>query len=450
MKEIWNKDRKLNGIINHQIVDPNKDYKWSQFVYTLVLNGEQYLFHTLTKQCWKTDASILIDGIVSGGDIQHDNCLNTLAEGAFLVPEEKDECAYYESVIKVLRLYSNKKGYKKYTILPTTACNARCTYCFEEGMRQISMSEEMTLEVIQFIKRTRRKNTIISLEWFGGEPLLGERQIDLICESLESDSIPYSGSIVTNGSLITDSIIDKMKNHWKIGHVQLSMEGPEEDYIRRKRYFHYQDYYRHNFDSVRKLAKNGIFVNIRFNVDEKNVKYISEFIHEMDREFPERKNVSAYFIPLNHVRAGENAWAIWQKCNEAKCSLATLGFPIKEDSFVSTLRVNCCIADDATGSVVIGPDGNLYKCECCEEGTAFGNVREGVTNQEILSQYTVYGKTREKCRTCVFLPECTSFSKCPIKDSACKSIRDEIQRRMMKQMISGQINPKESEPEKVC
>ena len=100
-----------------------------------------------------------------------------------------------------------------------------------------------------------------------------------------------------------------------------------------------------------------------------------------------------------------------------------------------------------TSMVVISSDGSLYNCEDCTPGFSFGNVEDGITDAERLRWYEEHGATREKCRHCIFLPECTSFSRCPMVDRHCQKVRNEIQKRVMRQIIAKKAKDQEIDEE---
>lgn len=48
------------------------------------------------------------------------------------------------------------------------------------------MSKETAMKVASYISRNR-KNEIVSIRWFGGEPLYNQMAIDTICSSLNEE-----------------------------------------------------------------------------------------------------------------------------------------------------------------------------------------------------------------------------------------------------------------------
>ncbi|MBQ3724826.1 MAG: hypothetical protein II904_04835, partial [Oscillospiraceae bacterium] len=48
----------------------------------------------------------------------------------------------------------------------------------------------------------------------------------------------------------------------------------------------------------------------------------------------------------------------------------------------------------------------------------------GVTDEAARREFCRTDRTREKCRGCTFLPECTGFSACPWRDTHCREMRE--------------------------
>jgi sulfatase maturation enzyme AslB (radical SAM superfamily) len=227
-----------------------------------------------------------------------------LIESMFLVPEGRDETAFYNGVSRVMRAYNAKKGWRLFTVLPTTACNARCVYCYEEGIVPVTMTPEIVDATVDFICRTKAEGKI-HIDWFGGEPLLGASIISSIFRALKERGVEFDSGITTNATLLTPEIAQEAKDLWLLKKAQVSMDGARPDYAKRKNYI---DPSRHNYDgamrAVELLADAGVHVVLRCNYDSENLPRVDEFLNECHERFGGRDNVSIYLAQL--FQSGED------------------------------------------------------------------------------------------------------------------------------------------------
>lgn len=424
MKEIHPADPLLSKLLPKAKPLPGVVYVPSLYAYAFECDGEKYVFNTLTKQCFKT----VLPEKASAGEGFDD-----LIGNYFLVPEGKDECAFYESISAMMRLYTKRKEPLGYVILPTLRCNARCVYCYEEGRPQDNMSRETAEAVLRFIL-DNRGNKKVGLNWFGGEPLLRQDIIDFISAGLKDAGVEYSSVIVSNGSLITPAVIEKMLGLWRTRRIQISMDGAEADYIARKRYYTDADQYHTVIRNISLLSEAGITVSLRINADEENWPRVPEYLDDLTRLVAHKENVLVYFSPLMAVRAGENDLDFWKKVISAAHLIDEAGFrPLAYTEAGMRFRVTRCMAD--SGAMVITPDGGLYPCEHCPEGSRFGDVFNGVTDEAARREFCRTDRTREMCRNCPMLPDCTSLASCPWVDAHCREAHEMLALNTLRRMV---------------
>ncbi len=434
MIELNPADAALTKVLPQQ--EPQRDvtYVPSQFVLAFTHGGKRYAFHTLTKQ-------LLEVGLPEKTQWNSEN--EALIRGLFLVPEGKDECAYYNAVVSLIRLLERKKGNRNFMILPTLACNARCVYCYEEGMKPITMTPETADATVRHIVETHVGEPV-RITWFGGEPLLRPDLIDRVCDGLQKAGVSFRCSVVSNGSLITDEIIQKMKGPWNMRSAQISVDGCESDYIARKRYNSYHDYYHSVMDVISRLSEAGISVIVRCNADDSIWDGVPQFLKDFAEGVRHRENVKLYFMPLDQIRSAENALPMWEKIVETRSRIEAAGLePFLMPDLKRPFTIYHCMAD--SGSEVIGPDGKLYPCEHCLPETCFGDVFRGTTNEAARAAFCRAGATREMCRRCVFLPLCTNFSTCPIQDTDCAKVNEMMVTDTLRYYIDHQTTTHQTE-----
>ena len=347
-----------------------------------------------------------------------------LAKRRFVVPEGYNEADKYLETSKLIKLMKNeKKGLVTYTILPTTGCNARCTYCYEEGYAVRTMTPETVERLIDFICETRSDEKI-TLSWFGGEPLVCAKTISHVCKTLSERGESFRSRMITNASLMTKELAHEAKEVWKLKTVQVSLDGDRRDYMARKQYI---DPVRHNYDvvmrSIHYLADEDIKVSLRVNFDKESFPRLRPFLDEIKSEFGDDKNVTLYLSALYQEKPKPYFIDLERQMFELNRYIDELNINnIEREKRTTGFRLNSCMADCLDKAVVIDPDGCFYDCEHLPEGHSWGNIFEGVTDQALFDELrAIPGRLDEKCRNCTYLPQCTPFYKqgCPGWFEAC-------------------------------
>ena len=153
--------------------------------------------------------------------------LSDLAAGSMMLPDGVDELAALE------KLYVRSRSDTKHmglTILTSLGCNFDCPYCFEAKHPSI-MSMEIRSAVVDLVQSKLRSIRSLSVEWFGGEPLVGRVALfdlsDRLIARCEKANIEYAASIVTNGYLLDEHTCNELQRV-KVKHAQVSIDGPPE------------------------------------------------------------------------------------------------------------------------------------------------------------------------------------------------------------------------------
>ena len=139
---------------------------------------------------------------------------------------------------KLVRLIgkNSKKGYNYFEILTTTRCNANCFYCYESNLNKTeTMTKETAENLIQFMIKHRFGEQPLTIQWFGGEPLLNQRIIDYIVDRLNELEIPFSSTMISNAFLLNEETIEKLEK-WKLKSIQITLDGLNDDYNKAKNY----------------------------------------------------------------------------------------------------------------------------------------------------------------------------------------------------------------------
>ena len=300
-------------------------------------------------------------------------------------------------------------------------CNLACKYCFAEegeyhGKREL-MSFEVGKAALDFLVRESGNRRNLEVDFFGGEPTLNFQVVkDLVAygRSLEAPhNKKFRFTLTTNGVRLDDEIMDFANR--EMDNVVLSIDGRKEvhDYMRpfpngSGSYDLVVPKYRRFADSrgQQRYYVRGTFT--RHNPD-----FAQDVIHLMELGFKQ--------ISVEPVVAPEEAdyaireedlpqlYAEYDRLAQEILRRHKNGEDFNFFHFMIDLEGGPCVAKRLSGCgsgteyLAVTPWGDLYPCHQFVGNDRFymGNVFEGVTRQEIVSDFkscNVYSK--EKCRGC--------------------------------------------------
>ena len=352
---------------------------------------------------------------------QIEDVLKPLIDEHFIVPVDFNEDEVLNQLRTVLRLTEKKGFIAGYTILPTTYCNARCFYCYENNVEHKHMTIETSDEIVQFIKN-HRADKKISINWFGGEPLVGWKIIDHISEKLKNENIPFEANMITNGYLFDKDMVIRAKEIWNLKEVQITLDGTHEVYNRVKSYVSVKDdpYFR-VLDNIAELLDAEIYVTIRLNMDKHNHENLGQLVDELSERFHGRSRFSVYcavlfddtgFEPISRTTEDNLMLLRWKRDIENKMNDKALPGRNKK---LPQIIYNYCMAD-GDYTAIINPDGTLGKCEHHIDEN-LGNLKDGWTDLQAIKEYKT-PRILEKCLDCALQPSCYHLKNCE-SDSDC-------------------------------
>lgn len=366
--------------------------------------------------------------------------LAELKDHWFMVPEDTNEKEYADLVKWVLSTRQKKtKNITGYTIFPTTDCNARCFYCFELGRSRIPMNEETARSTARYIQ-AHCGGEVVSIRWFGGEPLFNRQAIDTICNSLRNNHVDYKSTMVSNGYLFDAETVANAVKDWNLRHVQITLDGTEPVYNKTKAFI-YKDgsAYQRVLSNIGLLLDAGVIVQIRLNMDLYNAENLLKLVEELSDRFAERKGLHVYAHHIfdgNKPMAGMYTAEEWEKRDAAlrrledtifTCRLAGKGGISKKP------RLNFCMADSGR-SVTVLPDGNIGLCEHYSESEFIGHIASDCFNQTVVKSWKERIPEIPECADCFYYPDCIQLKKCASGSVCFHQMRQELLRQTRRQM----------------
>lgn len=418
MVSILSKDDYLNNFIIESYSNSDaKKYKWSDFNVIRIESSETLVYNTFSKSLVLLSWDIRHRQIE---DLRSDE-VQILYSCNIIVNIDLDEQVKYWEIHHLLRqIEYSTHAINRYNILTTTGCNARCFYCFEDGVDIKTMSSRTAEQVATYIYNNSSNTEMVELRWFGGEPLVNYKVIDIICSNLQKMGQPFYSTISSNGTLIGLPHIYNSLKKWNFKKVRLSFDGLKEEHNRRKNYPSIPDAYTVTLENVDKLIAIGIETSIRLTFDENNLNDIFKVAEMLIKRYKDNKLVKVYsrciFEKLTTIAANNNLAQV-KKLVEFKEFIDSL--LLKNGLYDETkwqpigYQPSFCAANNPN-AVVIDPMGRLTSCETITPNTQFwGDITNGVTDDNEKNRWIEITPIKEKCKTCHFLPSCTTFSLCP-------------------------------------
>lgn len=428
------------------------NYKPSMFCVPVEDGDLMLVYNTLTSSLVRVKREmyhkLFIDGTIPDDPNQRD----ALISMGFFVEADKDEYFYLQTIRRQYQ-YANK-GVTGAVIAVTTDCNARCYYCYENGIDRHPMELETAQAVAKFLIDNNKTGKLV-VQWFGGEPLCAIPTIDFISSRIRNAGIQLSGLITTNGYLIDEDILFKARKDWNIRRFQIPVDAIGVEYDRVKNYKD-QDSSESAFDrvikNIHKVLDAGFHVNARTNFDPNNVEPTKRVLRFLAEEFRGEQRFFAYPEPITGVNMpsvvdydiiGDKPHPYLDLLSEMRRLSFLYPTLLKEDDYLEgseslsgiklVSRPTGCYAT-LMSVFAIDADGKLFKCHRQVgrgDQLSCGDVFRGISYNGILKDCCGDVPCYDECYHCSLLPLC--HGGCHVKKqlyggkSGCIAIKDIVQ-----------------------
>lgn len=373
------------------IVDEEKDEELKYSKYNVVFENEDkyYIFNTWHGNLAEIEKEQY--NRIKKNLIVHDT---SYREMGFIVPKSLDE---FKQVEEENERYLSEKSYLHVTICPTFKCNANCAYCFENGVdKNLLMSDQLIQKTAEYIDK-HSINRKCKITWFGGEPLMGAKQINLLTELLNEKGISFTSTMITNG-LLLDTYIHDIKNRWNCKKIQITLDGIGSKYDVVKRFA------APSFDkiisNIHLCIKHDISISIRINYDSKNCEDYFEIIDYVRNEFKDKVKLyfhdimGAGFLPPFCVKPNP-LLLMFEKMKNVGYNLSLKDLKIR--------RTYASCAINKPDFVIVEPNGTLTKCEHYVGKPSDYGAGSILDNKKIPGKVA---KNMNECSKCLYFPIC--------------------------------------------
>lgn len=342
-----------------------------------------------------------------------------------------------KSYLEFMHLHdTHDDSFLSMVMLPTLKCNFRCHYCYEKE-KNICLTDSSIKILKEFFYKQSKMRKHITIRWSGGEILMFWKQIkDLstsIIDSCTQNNCSFIASAISNGSLLTEEIVDEMVE-CNIKSLQITLDGDKEHHNKVRFYKSGEGTFDKVLNSII-IASQKLKVIVRINLDKHNYPSIEKLFKELACSNINKQNIQLFCKPVlcTAVRTPMNDVFTPNEFYNVELTLLKLsqiyGLPYSFHWGVKGHHTRC--AYSSIQGYYLTPNMKLYKCPVyLDQGEGIDNSigHIDIKGNMIISNYSEFLKSlsyspfkNEECRNCKVLPIC--HGKCPIfwENSGCST-----------------------------
>jgi len=339
--------------------------------------------------------------------------VDPLKEDGFLVDIDFDE---YEKINMLTQKRINWKDSWHFSIMLNQSCNFKCFYCFQPR-KNLFLSSNVEDRIIKNDKLRCRDTSKITIDWYGGEPLLSfdllkrlNTKIGKICSA---NDVEYEICFTSNGYLMNSEVLEYL-NAYKISHLQITLDAPIAHHDKSRILNNGEPTFKKILANIQIAVKQGIHVLVRVNAIKEN-KDSSFEIYEILENAGLKNKVEVSIRPVVSSSANPCSDNCLTNIDFGKKMMSHYYEAAKKGwiilPFVDNLQsMGYCVADYPTHAI-IDPMANVYKCgEAFSDTENTGKINdkgeiiwdkkrfEAFVNRDPLNQ--------KECVSCEILPIC--------------------------------------------
>ena len=384
--------------------------------YNVIVNNEStLLFNTKSQALVELDEN----GINELNSLNSEsNLCEAFLDMGYWVYDHVDEISELIFANK-LAVYDNAKA--RIVLKTTDDCNFRCSYCYQDHQKNKLCEDKLNILLLfvqdlfhNTISNTKRE---ISIEYFGGEPLM---ELPLILQfeaMMNANGIPHKSSMTTNGFLLNEETISKLLKV-NINRFQITLDGPSETHDNTR--FHKDGI--GTFDIIFRNVKHlmthdDVHVTLRTNLSPIIEPHLNAFIDFINKN--ELFNERLYMIITEAMNYTNDSLSGYYGSRRlfAKAYLAAQKKLIESGQRLyryGRRSVYCSMAN--ANALIINPKLEIESCTACNAVLGYIDQDSKLNRNSLFYQQTFKSLyEQKKCYDCVALPMC--MGGCPLLDS---------------------------------
>jgi uncharacterized protein len=343
--------------------------------------------------------------------------LESLLKNRIIVLETEDENKTADQWLWQIR---NQQQKIKATILTTYKCNLACTYCFEDKVKnKITLDDTQAQKVARWLieRASLHKIKEIEVTFYGGEPLLNIKGIEIISKILQKWAQDINGKyefyMVSNGTLLTPLVVNQLQPLGFKG-AKLTLDGTADAHDKLRPFVGGKG----SFDIILKnieacADKVEIFIGV--NLTPESVESAHKLLDLLVQKGLHTKLNKMEFAPVT-ARLGEGCsvelnetleyleQGLFEQLLTLRKKMMGQGF----NSIFSMAANRCSLCEAQGNEMTIDPSGQIYKCNVLVGHPEYivGHIDSQDFNGFHQEMVAFSPWQIEKCQSCAFLPAC--------------------------------------------
>jgi uncharacterized protein len=251
-------------------------------------------------------------------------------------------------------------------LLPTEKCNFRCVYCYEDHTKG-RMSAETVTAIQNFLSRQLPELSHLTIDWFGGEPLLGIKVIRAINGFVlnyidqHSENTWFRSGMTTNAYLLKPDLFEEL-TELGVNQYQVTIDGPRDLHDTTRIQVNGSGSFDVIWDNLQsmKKSKHAFDVLLRVHITKSTLPRIQEIVDQITDEFGGDPRFKIFLKPVKNLGGDGAAFAAVESVEGGDALAAELESKLLARN--SFWQPNAICHASKFNSILIRADGTIAKC----------------------------------------------------------------------------------------
>lgn len=357
--------------------------------------------------------------------------IQLLKSNNFIIDDNRDE---FQEIQYMFNQNYFCKDPLNIVLVPTLACNFSCPYCFEKVVCDKYINNDYFSVLKKYAEKNFKHHSLVQISLFGGEPLVKANEMLDFLKYTKEDSLKngydLKTSIVTNGSLLTEEILNELLSYGLFS-LQITLDGDAPSHNKTRCFKDGRgsfDLLIEKIKMVIEATKNipDFLFNLRINLNNNQKEDLINILNRFTQE--ERKHIRLLIRVIYNTDKykNENSNSLDDLKQYYEIAI-NMGANLVKNSYYYQV----CEACADYRFFYLMPDLTMWKCI---NDLNFDKAKVGKINQDgtisinfenIVNWYNNANCfTDQKCKNCKKLPDCYGgciLHKCKKGTRSCKT-----------------------------